>query len=69
MANNKRFFKALRFAHCHVELSIAAQLPMVISFWWEQTSELVISVKNNVIKKIKRRVTLACRKERECLPL
>ena len=54
MANKKRFFKALRFAHWHVELSIAAQLPMVISFWWEQTCELVISVKSNVIKKIKR---------------
>ena len=28
MANNKRFFKALRFAHWHVELPIAAQLPV-----------------------------------------
>ena len=53
MADNTRF-KALRFAHYHVELPIAAQLPVVISFWWEQTCELVISVKNNVIKKIKR---------------
>ena len=36
MANNKIFqFKALRFAHWHVERPIAAQLPMVISFWWE----------------------------------
>ena len=52
MANNKRPFKALRFAHWHVELPIAAQLPMVISFRWEQTCELVINVKN--IKKIKR---------------
>ena len=51
MADNTRFFKALRFAHWHVELPIAEQLPMVISFWWEQTCELV---KNNVIKKIKR---------------
>ena len=54
MANNKRFFKALRFAHWHVELPITAQLAMVISFRWEQTCELVITVKNNVIKKIKR---------------
>ena len=54
MANNKRFFKALRFAHWHVELPIAAQLAMVISFRWEQTCELVINVKNNDIKKIKR---------------
>ena len=54
MANKKRFFKALRFAHWHVELSIAAQLPMVISFWCEQTCELVIRIKNNVTKKIKR---------------
>ena len=53
MANNKRSFKSLRFAHWDVDLPIAAQLPVVISFWWEQTCELVISVKNNVIKKIK----------------
>ena len=53
MANNKRFFKALRFARWHVKLPIATQLPMVISFRWEQTCELVISVMNNVIKKIK----------------
>ena len=32
MANDKRFFKALRFAHWHVELPITAQLAMVISF-------------------------------------
>ena len=51
MANYKKFSKALRFAHRHIELPIAAQLPMVISFWWEQTSELVINVKSNVIKR------------------
>ena len=53
MANNKRSFKALQFTHWHTELPIASQLPVVISFWWEQTCELVISVKNNAIKKIK----------------
>ena len=56
MVKNKRFFKALRFAHWHVKLPIAARLPMVISFWWEQTCENVISVKNNVIRKIKRQL-------------
>ena len=44
MANNKRFFKALCFAHWHVELPITAQLPILITFWWEQTCELAISV-------------------------
>ena len=53
MASYRGFFKVLRFAHWHVELPIAAQLPVVINFWWEQTCELVIGVKNNVIKKIK----------------
>ena len=37
MANNKRFFKTISLAHWHVKLSIAAQLPMVLSFRWEQT--------------------------------
>ena len=54
MANNKRFFKTISLAHWHVKLSIAAQLPMVLSFRWEQTCELVINVKNNVVKKIRR---------------
>ena len=36
------------------KLSIAAQLPMVLSFRWKQTCELVINVKNNVVKKIRR---------------
>ena len=49
MANNKRFFKTISLAHWHVKLSIAAQLPMVLSFRWEQTCELVINVKNNVM--------------------
>ena len=54
MASNKRLFEALRFAHWHVELPIPAQLLVVISFWWEQTCGLAISIENNVIKKIKR---------------
>ena len=44
MANNKRFFKTISLAHWHVKLSIAAQLPMVLSFRWEQTCEPVINV-------------------------
>ena len=52
MANNKRFFKALHFAHWYVELPVTAQLAMVISFRWEQTCALMISVKNNVVKNI-----------------
>ena len=43
MANNKRFFKTISLAHWHVKLSIAAQLPMVLSFRWEQTCELGIT--------------------------
>ena len=31
MTNNKRFFKTISLAHWHVKLSIAAQLPMVLS--------------------------------------
>ena len=55
MANNKRnFFKTISLAHWHVKLSIAAHLPMVHSFRWEQTCELVINVKNNVVRKIRR---------------
>ena len=54
MTNNKRFFKTISLAHWHVKLSIAAQLPMVLSFRWEQTCELVINIKNNVVKKIRR---------------
>ena len=54
MANNKRFFKTISLAHWHVKLFIGAQLPMVLSFRWEQTCELVINVKNNVVKKIRR---------------
>lgn len=54
MANNKIFFKTISLAHWHVKLPIAAQLPVVLSLRWEQTCELVINVKNNVIKKIKR---------------
>lgn len=54
MANNKRFFQMISLAHWHVKLPIVAQLPVVLSFRWEQTCELVINVKNNVIKKIKR---------------
>ena len=46
MASNKRFFKTISLAHWHDKLSIAAQLPMVHSFRWEQTCELVINVKN-----------------------
>ena len=46
MANNKRFFKTISLAHWHVKLSIAAQLPMVLSFRWEQTCELVINVEH-----------------------
>lgn len=53
MTNNKRFFKTISLAHWHVKLSIAAQLPMVLSFRWEQTCKLVINVKNNVVKKIR----------------
>ena len=53
MANNKRFFKTISHAHWHVKLSNDAQLPMVHSFRWEQTSELVINVKNNVVKNIR----------------
>ena len=52
---HKNFFKTISLAHWHVKLSIAAQLPMVLSFRWEQTCELVINVKNNVIKKIRRK--------------
>ena len=44
----------ISLAHWHVKLFIAAQLPMVLSCRWEQTCELVINVKNNVIKKIRR---------------
>ena len=66
MANNKRFFKTISLAHWHVKLFIGAQLPMVLSFSWEQTCELVINVKNNVDQTIE---TLACHKERGCLPL
>ena len=47
MANNKRFFKTISLAHWHDKLSIAAQLPMVHSFRWEQTCELVVNVENN----------------------
>ena len=54
MANNKRFFKTISLAHWHVKLSIAAQLPTVLSFRWEQTCKLVINVKKNVVKKIRR---------------
>ena len=54
MANNKRFFKTISLAHWHVKLSIAAQLPMVLSFRWEQTCELVINVKNNVFNEQRR---------------
>ena len=50
MANNKRFFKTISLAHWQVKLSIAAQLPMVHSFRWEQTCELVVNVKNNVVR-------------------
>lgn len=53
MANNKRFFKALRFAHWHVELPLTAKLSMVISFGWEKTCALMVNVANNAIKKIK----------------
>ena len=44
MANNKRFFKTISLAHWHVKLFIGSQLPMVLSFRWEQTCELVINV-------------------------
>ena len=44
----------IHYTHWHVKRSIAAQLPMVHSFRWEQTCELVINVKNNVVKKIRR---------------
>ena len=56
MANNKRFFKTISLAHWHVKLSIGAQLPMVLSFRWE-TCELVINVKNNVVKKTTKQTT------------
>ena len=68
MANNKRFFETISLAHWHVKLSTAAQLPMVLSFRWEQTCELVINVQNNVVKD-QTIETLACHKERGCLPL
>ena len=54
MASNKRFFKTISPANWHVKLSIAAQLPMMHILRWEQSCELVINVKNNVVKKIRR---------------
>ena len=41
MANNKRFFKTISLAHWHVKLSIAAQLPKVLSFRWEDITYFV----------------------------